>query len=115
MLEQIILSIISGLIIPIMLELWKDYQNKKAEARQKSRDATNISMPSPKPSSRGSRTFFVVVAKLLTTLLIAFFGSAIVAAILENTGHPTIEFGSALANFLMFALGLITWLILFRK
>jgi hypothetical protein len=100
--EQIILAILSGLIIPILLEMWKKhYLSSQETYRQNTIENPLI-----------YNTIFLFL-KFLGILIFAFFVSAIFSVIIENNGHPNIEFGSAIVNFMMFSFGLIAWFILF--
>jgi hypothetical protein len=55
------------------------------------------------------------IKPIVFSLIGAFFGSAIIAGVLEANGHAEIEFGSGLANITMFGCGLILWLYFSRR
>ena|SRR5215467_3229077 len=120
MLAGILTSLISGLVAPMLLQLWKEWREKKAVAAQHVFTASAAPAPAidapfsdtrQASSGRGKRTGRAVV-RLLLSPMIGFFSAAFIAAFLESRGHPVIEFGSDLSLVLIAFCSFAAWSIL---
>ncbi|MGZ5545857.1 MAG: hypothetical protein ACXWIU_14420 [Limisphaerales bacterium] len=100
MLEKIVLTVISGLLFPMLLEIWKQRRKQKEAATTGSQSSGKLS----KVLSIGGRLIFSPV--------IGFFLAPGAAAFLESRGHPRIEFGSDLCVIFIVLFSIIAWFIL---
>jgi hypothetical protein len=158
--EKIVLTVVSGVLVPLILEWLRDRKAKQAlpqpatasartrpaksararpvkpetpappaevvnretaNAPTAKEDATPPLAQAPQRDTASEQTVSVNTGTrfrfkpIIFSLVGAFFGSAIVAGVLESTGHAEIEFGSGIANITMLVLGLILWLYFSRR
>jgi len=97
-----LLAIISGLVFPMILEVWRDRRKRAAER------AANIPQGSSGKSVRALR----VAARLILSPVIGFLLAPGAAAFLQSRGHPPIEFGSDLSIMLLVLFSIIAWFFL---
>ena len=92
MLEKILGAVVTGLFFPILVEIWKERRNRRADFR---------SFPSPVRKSSASReTTGSVGLRLLASGVLGFIGAALNAAFIEKPDRP-INYGSPMATFLI--------------
>lgn len=117
MLASIVTSLISGLVAPMLLQLWKEWREKKAAAAQHVFTASGgpapavdapVSTGMPRRGKQRRRGVF----HLLLSPVIGFFSAAFVSAFLESRGHAVIEFGSDLSLVLIALCSFAAWSIL---
>jgi len=128
MLTGLLTSLVSGLVAPILLELWKEWRKGKRTPRVKrevavvaagvpARDTPPDSIaheptlepvvPAPKPAPVTSRKR--LFGRLLLSPVLGFFGGGLVAGFLESRGYPHIELGSDLSLVLIVLCSIISW------
>jgi hypothetical protein len=106
-LAKVLQAVLSGLVVPILLEIWR---SRRAKSQQ---NPTPLPVPF-EPARPRKRSFGRAFGRLTVALFSGFIGSALLAAILENNGNSKIEFGSALMILLMILCTLLTWIFLSR-
>jgi Trk-type K+ transport system membrane component len=99
--EKIALAIISGLIFPMILEVWRD-RRKRIEA------AAGSAQPAGGKFWRTLR----VIARLILSAALGFFFAAGAAAFLMSRGHANIEFGSDLCVIFIVLFSIVSWFFL---
>jgi hypothetical protein len=103
MTEKMLLAVISGLVFPMLLEVWRERRKRKAAAA-----ATSTSQPASGKIAR----LFRITARLVLSAAFGFFFAAGAAAFLESRGHPHIEFGSDLCIIFIALFSVISWVFL---
>jgi hypothetical protein len=98
-----LMALISGLVFPMLLEVWKERRKRKAASA-----ATSVSRP---PSGRLAR-LFRITTRLVLSAAFGFFFAAGASAFLESRGHPRIEFGSDLCIMFIVLFSVISWVFL---
>lgn len=124
MVEKILEAVLSGLVVPILLELWKSWRNKTTTrqspvetvpesqplkpfpgpviSRRPRERLTDAALRQPKrdlANKTGGLT--PVIARLVLSPLLGSFMAGIIIGFLEVFGYPPIEIGTALANALV--------------
>lgn len=118
MFENIIVSVISGLITTAILEGVKKMRGGKeaavVEAPPEASARTLEPAPPQAPApARSSRAGFWV--RLIVSPLAGFLLGGLTAGLLEAGGEESIEFGSTLANVLIVGWTVVVWLFLSRR
>jgi Na+/pantothenate symporter len=112
MIENIIASIISGLILTFLLELLKGKNG--ASTKTFSPDAAKPPSPITETMTAnvGSKRDSIpkIIIRVLMSVIAGFFLSAMAAGIIESEVHSEIEFGSSLMVFLMIAATFVAWM-----
>jgi len=131
--EKIVESLISGLVVPILLELWRSHRQRTERTAAEPVRAEPAPRPTPRPypispaapvasapsvaisqapAPTSKRRARAVATRLAIALAIGFVGGGLIAGIMEGNGHEEIEFGSDLANGLIFLCSLAAWFLL---
>jgi Trk-type K+ transport system membrane component len=96
--EKIVLAIISGLVFPMILEVWRDRRKRIAAS-------ADVARPAGGKFWRALR----IAARLILSAAFGFFFAASAAALLTSRGHPNIEFGSDLCVIFIVLFSIISW------
>ena len=94
-----LLAVISGLVFPMLLEVWKERRKRKAAS-------------ACQPASGKFARLFRITARLVLSAAFGFFFAAGAAAFLESRGHSHVEFGSDLCIIFIVLFSAIAWFFL---
>ena len=113
MLENIISSIISGIVVAVILEWWKSSRDARKAQKTESERGKKLELSSnPNSEASSSIRHYFRIGRIFWASFAGFFLSAIVAGIMEAEGHEEIEFGSFMMILLMALCTVIVWVLL---
>ena len=109
MLENIIMTLVSGLVIPILLEGWRNRRGKTAAPAQAVEESpASVSAAAPPAPSRPNRHLLRSAARLFLAAIIGFVAALVVSVQLDP---DTSDFTSTDAVLSVLCIGII-WFVL---
>jgi len=117
MLENIVVNIVSGIVVAVVLEWWRSRGDRvpgRLSTDSKAGRAESDASPASRVRDRAVPRMGFSIWRVLLAIVGGFVVSAMVAGILEGSGHPKIKFGEPVMLALFLACTLVSWIALSR-